>query len=202
MTSGRDGIQAAGHIIGEVQRFGLLSAAAVVDRYVEIIDRETVRQPIVDVPRTLAGGLQGAGDGAAAMLRAGLQLLDAAARLPSDAVAPGTEILVLPRARPGADAEASVWVHNRTSSLVATVELRATVLISAEEHTIPGEALMFHPQGAVVLEPGTRREVGVRVSVPKGQPPGLYRGLLTGSGAPDGAVTLRLAVEDIGAGTP
>jgi len=148
------------------------------------------------------GGVQGVGGGAAAMLRAGLQILDAAARLRSDAVASGTETLALPRARPGAEAEASVWVHNRTSSVVATVELRATVLISAEEHTIPGEAVAFHPQGAVVLEPCTVREVSVRVRVPKGQPPGLYHGLLTGSGAPDGAVTLRLAVEGDGGGTP
>jgi hypothetical protein len=31
----------AQHLIGDVQRFGLLSAAAVVDRYTEIIDRAT-----------------------------------------------------------------------------------------------------------------------------------------------------------------
>ena len=202
MTSGRDGIHAAGHIIGEVQRFGLLSAAAVVDRYVEIIDREKVRHPLADVPGRLAGGTDGTGDGAAAMLRAGLHALDAAARLVSDAVAPGTETLVLPPARPGADAEASVWVHNRTSAVVASVELRATVLISDADHTMPAEAVTFQPEGTVVLEPGTCREVGVRVSVPEGQPPGLYRGLLTGSGAPDGAVTLRLAVEGDGGGTP
>ena len=201
MTSGRDGIHVAGHIIGEVQRFGLLSAAAVVDRYVEIVNREKVRHPLADVPGRLAGGTEGAGGGAAAMLRAGLHALDAAAGLVSDAVAPETETLVLPQARPGADAEASVWVHNRTSSVVAAVELRATVLISDTENTMPGDTVTFHPEGAVVVEPGTCREVGVRVSVPEGQPPGHYRGLLTGSGAPDGAVTLRLGVEDDGAGT-
>ena len=102
------------------------------------------------------------------MLRAGLQFLDGAARLVSDAVASGTETLVLPRARPGTGAEASVWVHNRTTSVVASVELRATVLISAEEHTIPADAVTFHPEGAVVLEPCTCREVSVRVSVPAG----------------------------------
>ena len=202
MTSGRDGIRAAGHIIGEVQRFGLLSAAAVVDRYAEIISRDMVRHPLADVPEALAGGTPGTGGGAAAMLRAGLRSLDAAARLVSDAVGSGTETLVLSRALPGAGVEASVWVHNRTSSVVASVELGATVLISAEEHTIPGDAVTFHPEGAVVLEPGTSQEVIVRVGVPEGQPPGLYRGLLTGSGAPDGAVALRLAVEGDGRGTP
>ncbi len=202
MTSGREGIDAAAHIIGEVQRFGLLSAAAVVDRYVEIVNREKVRHPLADVPERLAGGTEGTGRGAAAMLSAGLHALDAAARLVSDVLAPGTETLVLPRARPGADAEASVWVHNRTSSVVASVELRATVLISTEENTIPGDAVTFHPQGAVVLEPCTCREVSVRVSVPEAQPPGLYHGLLTGSGAPDGAVTLSLAVEGDGGSTP
>jgi hypothetical protein len=197
VTSVRDGSEAAGHIIGEVQRFGLLSAAAVVDRYVEIINREKVRHPLAEI-ETLAGDTEGAGGGAAAMLRAGLQALDAAARLVSDAVTSETETLVLPRTRPGGDAEASMWVHNRTSSVVASVELRATVLISDAENTIPGDAVTFHPENAVILEPGTSRAVSARVSVPKNQPPGLYHGLVTGSGAPDGAVTLRLAVEDDG----
>ena len=38
------------------------------------------------------------------------------------------------------------------------------------------------------MEPGTSHEVLVRVSVPEGQPAGLYHGLLVGSGAPDGAI--------------
>ena len=41
----------------------------------------------------------------------------------------------------------------------------------------------------------------VRVSVPEGQPLGLYHGLLVGSGAPDGAITLRLAVHGPGGGS-
>ena len=50
VTSGRDGIATwLGHLVGEVQRFGLLSAAAVVDRYVEIVNREKVRHPLADV---------------------------------------------------------------------------------------------------------------------------------------------------------
>ena len=42
-------------------------------------------------------------------------------------------------------------------------------------------------------------EVTVRVSVPEGQPVGLYHGLLVGSGAPDGAIS-SLAVEGRGEG--
>lgn len=200
MSVGADGAPGARHIIDEVQRFGLLSAASVVDRYVEIINRERVGDPERHAREALSGATEGSVGGAARVLEAGLQALDGAARLVADAVAPGTETLVLPQTEPGSDSEASVWIHNCTSSLVASVELRATVLVSAEEFTIPGDAVTFRPEDAVLVEPGTCREVTVCVSVPEGQHHGLYRGLVVGSGAPDGAITLRLAVERPGGG--
>ena len=165
-------------------------------------------RPASTCPRGAPRDTQASVGGAARMLEAGLQALDGAARLMSDAVAPSTETLVLPPTEPGLDSEASVWIHNRTSSLVASVELHATILISAEESSIPGDAVTFLPEGVVRVEPGTCREVTVRVSVPEGQPVGLYHGLLVGSGAPDGAITLlsrwrageRVVVTDPGSG--
>jgi hypothetical protein len=201
VTGRSDGAQGARHIIGEVQRFGLLSAASVVDRYVEIVNRESLGDPLRHVREALGGTSEGSVGGAARMLEAGLQALDASARLISDAVAAGTEALVLPPTEPGRASEASVWIHNRTSSLVASVQLHATILVSAEESSIPGDAVRFQPDEAVEVEPGTCREVAVRVSVPDGQPLGLYHGLLVGSGAPDGAITLRLAVQGPGGGS-
>lgn len=201
MTGRADGAREARHIIGEVQRFGLLSAASVVDRYVEIINRERVgdpRRPAREAPTGNTGASVG---GAGRILEAGLHALDGAARLISEAVAPSPETLVLPQTEPGLDAEASVWIHNRTSSLVASVELRATILVSGEESSIPSHAVTFLPESAVLVEPGTSREVTVRVSVPQGQPVGLYHGLLVGSGAPDGAISLSLAVEGPGGGS-
>ena len=200
MTTGRDGTQAAGHIIGEVQRFGYLSAASVVNRYVEIINRERVDDPLRRVSEALAGSTQGSGAAAAGLLEAGLGALDTAARMISDAVGDRSETLVLPPTGPGLDSEASVWIHNRTSSLVASVELHPTMLISDEEYSVPADAVTFHPDEVVVLEPGTSRDVTVRVTVPVGQPSGLYHGLLAGSGAPDGAISLRLAVQGPGGG--
>ena len=201
MTGRSDGARGAGHIIGEVQRFGLLSAASVVDRYVEIIKRESLGDPLRHAREALGGTSEGSLGGAARMLEAGLQALDTSARLISDAVAAGIEPLVLPPTEPGLTSEASVWIHNRTSSLVSSVQLHATVLVSAEESSIPGDAVRCRPEEAVLVEPGTCREVMVRVSVPEGQPLGLYHGLLVGSGAPDGAITLRLAVHGPGGGS-
>jgi hypothetical protein len=195
VTGRSDGARGARHIIGEVQRFGLLSAASVVDRYVEIINRESLGDPLRHARGALGGISEGSVGAAARMLEAGLQALDASARLISDAVAAGSHPLVLPPTEPGLASEASVWIHNCTSSLVASVQLHATILVSTEESSIPRDAVRFRPDEAVRVEPGTCQEVTVRVSVPEGQPLGLYHGLLVGSGAPDGAITLRLAVE-------
>ena len=129
------------------------------------------------------------------MLEAWLHALGAAAPLIADVFSPRTETLVLPPTEPGLDSEASLWVHNRTSSLVASVELHATILVSPEEFTVPAEAHAFLPEPVVLVEPGTCREMRVRVSVPPEQPPGQYHGLLVGSGAPDGAIALLLVVE-------
>ena len=54
-----DGARGARHIIGEVQRFGLLSAASVVDRYVEIINRESLGDPLRHAREALGGTTQG-----------------------------------------------------------------------------------------------------------------------------------------------
>ena len=191
----------ARHIVGEVQRFGLLSAASVVERYVEIIGRERAGDPFRSAREVLSTTTAWSGDGLARMVEAGLQALDGAARLASNATSRGTETLVLPRTEPGLDSEASLWIHNRTSALVASVELHATLLVSPEESSISGTAVTFVPGEAVLVEPGASQEVVVRVSVPEGQPVGLYHGLVVGSGAPDGAISLLLEVQASGEGS-
>jgi hypothetical protein len=201
VTRGPDGAVGARHIVGEVQRFGLLSAASVVERYVEIVNRERAGDPLRSAREALASTTEWSGDGLARMLEAGLQALDGAARLVSSASSRGTETLVLPPTEQGRDTEASLWIHNSTSSLVASVELHATLLVSPEESSISGRAVTFLPGEAVVVEPGTSHEVLVRVRVPEGQPVGLYHGLLVGSGAPDGAISLLLEVQASGHGS-
>lgn len=201
MTRGPDGAFGARHIVGEVQRFGLLSAASVVERYVEIVNRERGGDPLRSAREALASTSEWSGDGLARMLEAGLQALDGAARLVSSASSRGTETLVLPPTEPGRDTRAPLWVHNRTSSLVASVELQATLLVSPDESSISGRAVTFVPGEAVVVEPGASHEVLVRVNVPEGQPAGLYHGLLVGSGAPDGAISLLVEVRASGQGS-
>lgn len=200
MTGRPQGALGARHIVGEVQRFGLLSAASVVERYVEIVNHERADDPLRSAREALASTTEWSGDGLARMLEAGLQALDGAARLVSSASSRGTETLVLPPTEPGRATEASLWIHNCTSSLVASVELHATLLVSPEEDSISGRAVTFVPGKAVVVEPGTSHEVLVRVSVPEGQPAGLYHGLLVGSGAPDGAISLLVEVQASGQG--
>jgi hypothetical protein len=82
VIAGEDGGQGAQHLIGDVQRFGLLSAAAVVDRYTEIINRVTRDASFRLEP--LPADERGTGwmvDSAARLAEAYLSLVDTTARL-------------------------------------------------------------------------------------------------------------------------
>ena len=181
--------------------FRASSAASVVERYAEIVNRERAGDPLRSAREALASTTEWSGDGLARMLEAGLQAIDGAARLVSSASSRGTETLVLPTTEPGRDTEASLWIHNRTSSLVASVELHATLLVSPEEsqhlgacgHLRPGgggsRGAGGEPRGAGA---GERAGGPARRAVPRS--PG-------GFGAPDGAVSLLVEVQASGQGS-
>lgn len=194
MTAGTEAVEGARDLVGDVQRFGLFSAATVVDRYVALVEHAITRDAVPPPPSD--GGRLG--DTAVRAVEACLRLLEGAAGLIGDGTAqdPATGSVVLPPARPGQESAASLWVHNTTPSPSPPVELHATGLVSADGRSIGVERVSFWPAGLGRVPGGSSCEVRVRVHVPPGQPAGHYQGLLVTSAAPSGSMTLRLEVCD------
>ena len=192
----------AQHLIGDVQRFGLLSAAAVVDRYAELIDRatrdESFRSPPLPADERRTGWMV---DSAARIADTYLSLVDTTAELipnraMADTAVPKMERISLPPTRSGFGSETSLWVHNSTSSSAAAIDLHMTNLISSNGLSIPAAAVSFSPERLDVVDPGTPREVRLRVEVPADQPAGHYHGLVLTSAAPSEPIALHLDVDD------
>lgn len=191
----------AQHLIGDVQRFGLLSAATVVDRYIGL-----VAGAITDSSPPSAEPTQADTDtgwlviGAARMVEASLRLLDVTATLIGNSpgqngAAQATDVLVLPSTRSGSSTEQSLWIHNPTESPAAGLGLNATSLVSSNGSCVPVDAVSFAPENVDLLAPGSSLEVRLRVDVPAGQPPGDYHGLVLSSAVPSEPIALRLHVQ-------
>jgi hypothetical protein len=201
VTPGQVGGHGAQHLIGDVQRFGLLSAAAVVDRYTEIIDRATRDTTLRLAP--LPADERGAGwmvDSAARIAEASLSLLDTtaalfASRTKPDSAVPEMERLVLPPTSSGLSSETPLWVHNPTPSSAAAIDFHITSLISSNGVSIPVASLSFSPERLDVIGAGAAREVRLRVDVPVDQPAGHYHGLVLISAAPFEPIALHLDVD-------
>lgn len=200
MSSGQDASQRARHLVGDVQRFGLLSAATIVERYIATVDRALANHPLTG-PGTFdqqdAGWLV---DGATRVADAGTRVLDAVARLIANGTGEATpagaeDRLVLPSAQPGTHSEVSLWIHNPTPSPVSQVDLHATALASPTGLTIPAGAVTLSPPRVEVLAASGRQEVRLRVDVPADQPAGHYHGLVLSSAAPSDPLALRLEVQ-------
>jgi hypothetical protein len=202
VTPGQAGGHGAQHLIGDVQRFGLLSAAAVVDRYTEIIDRATRDTSFRLAP--LPADERGAGwmvDSTARIAEACLSLLDTtaalfASRAKPDSVLPEMERLVLPPTSSGFSSETSLWVHNPTPSSAAAIDFHLTSLISSSGASIPAASLSLSPERLDVVDAGAAREVRLRVDVPADQPVGHYHALALISAAPFEPIALHLDVDD------
>lgn len=176
-------------LAADVQRFGLLSAASVVARYTEVVNRAIAG----DDPLQLGAPTDGEPDpvwlveGAARLAVASLRLLDAGTALldrTRAATAPtAEEVVELPPTSPGHSSTATLWAHNPTGS-AATLSVHPTPLVSGEGHLLPAEAVACHPGHLVRLAPGGSCEVGLGVTVPAHQPAGRYHGLVVGSVAP------------------
>lgn len=184
----------------DVQRFGLLSAATVVARYAQVVDRAisgdgttwlgAPPDGVVD-PRGLVDGAadpQWLVDDAARVAEAFLRLLDAGAALVERAQAAAAptaeEVLALPASAPGGTSEATLWVHGSTETAV-TVALHVTPLVSGEGHLVVTPAVQCRPDRLDSLAAGASCAVGIHVAVPVGQPAGRYHGLVVASHAPE-----------------
>jgi hypothetical protein len=192
----------AQHLIGDVQRFGLLSAAAVVDRYAELIDRATRDDSFRSPPPPAAE--RGTGwmvDSAARIADTYLSLVDTIAELipnraMADTAVPNMERISLPPTRSGFGSETSLWVHNSMSYSAGAIDLHMTTLISSNGVSIPAASVSFSPKRLDAVDAGTAQEVRLRVEVPADQPPGHYHGLVLISAAPSEPIALHLDVDD------
>jgi hypothetical protein len=187
MSAGPYTVPGGRDLVGVVQRFGLFSAASVVGRYAEIVDRAVTRD---------LGAAQAGGDLAGRLNQAWLRLLDVATdQLRVDAPRhASTGTLVLPPAGPGELSEISLWIHNTTSSPAPAVELHGTALLSATGAGIPADAVSLVPDRIDSVAAGTSREVRLRVRVPAGQAAATYHGLVVTTAAPADPMALSLEV--------
>lgn len=170
----------------EVQRFGLLSAAAVVDRYRHLVDRSI---EAVDVEETMPGGLESADsswliDRASRLAGGYLRFLESAiSAVGSRSDRGGVERVALSPSPSGALAEGSLWLHNPTDAATSRMQLTATSLVDARGTEIGVEAISFDPPAAGPVAPGGMAQIRVRVVVPAGAGPGRYFGLVHVAGS-------------------
>ena len=167
----------------EVQRYGLMSAALVVNRYAAAVD-------------SVIGGEAGRRWSAETLLR----LLDAGAALVEQTRAATTsasdDVLELPLVPAGGCGEAPVWVHNPTEVAV-DVELLAPPLVAGDGSLLPVAVAGRVGGRRISLTAGASQEVTVGVTVPPTQRAGHYHGLLVGSSMSQPVrITLEVADRD------
>lgn len=195
MTADQPGSARRAHpsLIGDVQRFGFLSAATVIDRYTGMVDRAVAdghEAPAAFLP----GDDGGVVERAARLAEAYLRLVDATVALATGESEDGLtmERITLPVSRPASRVETSIWIHNPTGEGATQLHLEATELVSSAGVSIPATAVSIHPSLIARLPPATSRELRLRVDVPGEQSPGYYHGLILISEAPDEPIGVRL----------
>jgi hypothetical protein len=178
----------ARRLVEDVQRLGLHSASAVVERYAVAVEQTLGLDPPTDVTAPPDPGALV--DVTARMAQAYLGLLDGLVGLvdrPRRPVEP-LESVHVPATPPGGTGRVSLWVHNGTADPVEAV-VRLGPLVSAEGVALPAGAATVAP-AEVTVPPGGRAEVRLQVDVPDGHPLGTYFGLGLSPGARPVAVRL------------
>ena len=96
---------------------------------------------------------------------------EAEGRLDLEATAPGTTT-------------AEVWLHNRAAKDLGEIELRCSDLLAHDGSVMGSGAVTFIP--AAVLMPGrSSRGIELKIEIPQGVQPRLYRGTLLVEGHPE-----------------
>lgn len=198
MSAGKEAASRALHLMADVQAFGLLSAASVADRYRETVDRYLAQDPLTAPTQAGTSGDPSLADVAGRMAEACARSLDLMSTVLNRGEEPGhgiprVEAVVLPPARAGSTAEASVWVHNPTAAPVA-VELRVSGLVSAGGRSLPDDAVVLEPERMQHVDAGGSSEVRIRVHVPPETETGHFHGLIMSPLTPAEAILLRLEV--------
>lgn len=202
MTAADEADRNALELISDVQRFGLLSATSVVDRYAGLVDRAVGARPPLDGRRgSVDPDEERLLDSVTRAADSYVRLLDAAGALVGDAspvrsAAGGPERVTLPAARPGTSCATVLWVHNPTSASSGPMTVTATTMTSATGSVVPVGAVSVSPSAVEPLAAGSSSQLRLHVDVPRDQPAGRYHGLVLVSAAPEEPLSVSLDVED------
>jgi hypothetical protein len=199
-SAGRSFAEGARRLAGDVQRFGLVSAAGVVDRYVTAADRALgqVLPGVLDAvgaagapsARAVGDGAGGGGavaESAAALAQAWVQMLTLTTGVLPGGAAPrsGPAELVLPAVSAGEATQVSLWLHGAEDVPAPA----ATSMVGPHGAVLPADASTLAPVTSGGASPV---EIRLRVAVPREQRPGCYRGLVVVP--PDACLTVVLEV--------
>lgn len=188
--------QEKGRLANDVQRFGLLSAAVVVDRYRQLVDRAMGDG---DLDGEIPGGPEQVDpswlvDRASRLAGGYLRFLEnAVLAVGSRAQHMGVERVVLAPTSPGNVTEGTIWLHNETGVETSPLELSATPLVAAAGSVISAEWVSFEPQTVRPVASGGTARCELRVEVATGASPGRYFGLVHMEGS-DEPVVVELEV--------
>lgn len=183
----------------DVQRFGLLSASSVVDRYVDLVDRAVGGWPAAPSPHPSERPSEQSGDGdtnalvasAARLVEAYLDVLEAAAQTTDPSAA--TEVLTLDVGRPGEMLQSPLWVHNPCLEPSGAMTLTVGPLVASGGATLDATRVACVPGDVSSIGPLESVRLEIAVEVPSDQPPGVYHGFVVSSLAP--SEPMRVTVE-------
>lgn len=185
--------------LSAIQAEGFRAASALVDRFVRIATTGVSRngqEPTAAPTNQQPADLFGATD-IEPLIRSwwsmvGQFLLGPAPRMPdsvsaepatldfSNASAEGR--LDLASTAPGV-ATAEVWLHNRTAADLGQLQLRCSDLLAHDGSVVESAAVTFDPV-AVAMPGRSSRGIELKIAVPQGVQPGIYRGTLLAEGHP------------------
>lgn len=184
----------------DVQRFGLLSASSVVERYVDLVDRAVGGAPVAAAPGSsdrpsdpfMDGDMSALVDSATRVAQAYLGLLDAATG-PAEPAAPA-EGLVLDAAQAGQVTQAPLWVHNPGTEPTGDLTVTMGVLVAADGASLNAASVWCAPARLDGVAPRGSAQLEVRVQVPHDQPAGIYHGFVLVSLAPADPIQVTVEV--------
>lgn len=202
--------------MADVQRAGLETAAAVVERMLEL-GRQTARAPFpLHLPAEGVSGMNGDADDAARepgrearRLRADaerlLELWGESMRVLLDVVADGAEVgvdgaggaadrLSLGPVSPGAQATGRAWLHVLDGPPAQPARLTATPFSAHDGAAIDAQAAGFEPPLLETFALRSSQEIKMTVRVPEGSEPGVYHGHVLATGLPEVALAVRIEV--------
>ena len=199
--------------MADVQRAGLETAAAVVERMLEL-GRQSARAPFpLHLPAEAVGGENGdrddaarEGDREARRLRADaerlLELWGESMRVLLDVVADAAEAGVdgaadrrsLGPVSPGARATGRAWLHVLDGPPAQPARLTATPFSAHDGAAIDAQAVSFEPPLLETFALRSSQEISLTVQVPEGSEPGVYHGHVLATGLPEVALAVRIEV--------